>query len=319
MPRASFLTALLLTLVVATSYFYAAYAAVCPLPLSYTVGEVDARFAITSDTALVAVADAVAVWEDSLEQDIFTYTTDAELAEVTIDYIFDERQERTTAEARERERLAVVEALSGEVQAAYQRQVADLEAREVAYETRAATYERDLSRYNATVAEYNAEGGAPPEVFAELEAEAARLSAEADALNAEVAAINNLIEEINQLGSEGNQLISTFNERVSDFNSTFADGREFTQGDYRDGQISIYSFSDRDELHVVLVHELGHALGIGHVDDPTAYMHYLLGAQNASGVLRPDDAEAFAAVCTTAARLATVPQPWRTVFAWLGV
>jgi hypothetical protein len=319
MPRNRFVAALLLTLVLATSYFYAAYAAICPLPLTYAIGEVDERFALSQAGAELAVRDAVAVWEESLGQDIFQPVNEIGGADVQIRYLFDERQERTTAEARERERLAVVEALSGEVQAAYQQRLDALEAREGAYEVRAAQYERDLSRYNATVAEYNAEGGAPPDVFAELEAEAARLTAEADTLNSEVAAINQLIEDINQLGTEGNQLISTFNERVSDFNSTFADGREFTQGDYRDGTISIYSFADRDELHVVLVHELGHALGIGHVEDPTAFMYYLLGAQDAAARLQPDDVAAFTAVCAPESRLAGVPQPWRAAFAWLGV
>jgi len=317
--RNRFSVALILTLVLATSYFYAAYAAVCALPLTYTIGEIDERFNLSTAAAELAVADAAAVWEESLEQDIFRSVSDDAEADILVRYVFDERQERTTAEARERERLAVVEALSGEVQEAYQQQVAVLEAREDAYEERAAVYERDLSRYNTTVASYNAEGGAPPEVFAELEAEAERLSTEAEVLNAEVAAINDLIEDINQLGAEGNQLISTFNERVSDFNTVFADGREFTQGDYRDGQISIYSFADRDELHVVLVHELGHALSIGHVEDPTAYMHFLLGGQDPQAGLQPDDIEAFNAVCAPEARLATVPQPWRAFFAWLEV
>lgn len=319
MLRQPFTIALVLTLVLATSYYYVAYRAVCPVPLTIAVGEVDERFDLSAAAAEGAVRDAVAVWEESLAQDIFVPTSDVAAADVRVQYIFDERQERTTAEARERERLAVVEALSGEVQAVYQEQVAALEAREAAYETRAAAYEQALSRYNATVAEYNAEGGAPPAVFAELEAEAERLSAEATALNAEVAAINELIEEINELGAEGNALISTFNNRVSDFNTTFADGREFTQGDYRDGQISIYSFADRDELHVVLVHELGHALGIGHVEDQAAFMHYLLGGQDPAASLQPDDIAAFTAACSPEARLATVPQPWRTAFAWLGV
>lgn len=319
MIRVQFITALALTLVLATSYFYLAYQAVCPLPLSYSVGEVDERFGLSRTEALAAVSDAVAVWERGTAQDTFTVAPAAASADVVVHYTFDERQERTAAEGRERERLAVVEALSGEVQSAYERQVAALEDREQAYAVRAAEYERDLRRYNATVAAYNAEGGAPADIFAELEAEASRLNQEAERLNAEVVAINELIATVNELGAEGNNLISTFNERVTDFNSTFADGREFTQGDYRGGLINIYSFSDRDELHVVLVHELGHALGIGHVADRTAFMHFLLGGQDPAAELRPDDLAAFQAVCTPTARLATVPEPWRTLFTWLGV
>ncbi|MAZ29881.1 hypothetical protein CL655_01225 [bacterium] len=319
MLRSQFFFALVLTLVIATTYFYTAYSAVCPLPLAYNLAVVDERFVLDRDAATTAVADATAVWEDALGQDIFLPTEQLSEADFTVNFLFDDRQARTDAEARARERLAVVEALSGEVQSVYQTKLDELETREVAYEARAATYEQDLVRYNATVAEYNAEGGAPEDVFGELEQERERLASEADALNQEIAALNQLVDELNQLGAEANLLVSRYNERVENFNDTFADGREFTQGDWQGDRINIYSFADQDELHVVLVHELGHALGLEHVPDETAFMHYLLGEQDAAGGLRPDDVAAFAAMCSIDARLATVPQPWRTVFAWLGV
>lgn len=319
MFRGRFITALLLTLALATSFFYAQYQAQCPLPITYRIGEVDERFVLERAEAAAATAAAVTTWEDGTGQDAFALASSSSGADLTINFIFDDRQARTDAEARERERLSAVEQQSEEVQAAYQTQVEQLEARERAYEAAAAAYERDLARYNATVAEYNEEGGAPPEVFTELEAERERLDTEASRLNAEVDAINALIDDINELGAAGNSLISQFNDRVNDFNQTFADGREFTQGDYQDGRINIYSFADRNELHTVLVHELGHALNIEHVDDANAFMYYLLSEQQADAPLTVADRNAFTATCSTEARLAAVPQPWRQLFAWLGV
>jgi hypothetical protein len=317
MVRSQYLVAFLLVVVVATGFFFARYQAVCVLPQTYRIGTLDERFGLDRAEAEAAVTDAVAVWEDSIGQDLFATTTSGE--DFAVNFIFDDRQARTDAEARARERLAAVEAQSGEVQVEYASLVATLEVREAAYETRAARYDRDLSQYNQTVAEFNAAGGAPPEEFAELEAERERLATESAAINREVASLNTLVDEINQLGEAGNALISRFNDRVETFNETFADGREFTQGDWQGDRINIYSFSDRDELHVVLVHELGHAMGIGHVDDPTAFMHFLLGEQDAAGELRPDDIKAFQGVCSTEVRLASVPQPWRAAFAWFGV
>ena len=317
MLRGQFIGALFLTFILATGFFYVQLQAVCPLPLTFAVGSVDERFTLSEAEATAAVADAAAVWESAWPEAVFVMSDDVATADVVVQFVFDERQSRTTAEARERERLAVVEALSGEVQAAYEQLAAELGERETTYEREAAAYDNALARYNQTVAEYNAEGGAPPEVYDELRAEAERLNTEAERLSAEVAAINDLINELNQLGAEGNALVSRFNERVDDFNSTFADGREFTQGDYHDGTISIYSFADRDELHVVLVHELGHALAIEHVDEPTAYMYYLLGEQSAEQPLHAADIAAFAAVCEAESQLATIPQPWRALFAWL--
>lgn len=317
MLRSSYLATLLVTFLAATVFFYVSYQAICALPFSYQVSTVDERFGLSQAEAEAAVATAVAVWEDSLEREVFTaVTTDADFA---VNFIFDERQVRTDAQVRERERLAAVESQSEEVQVAYRAQVAVLEEREASYETRSARYERDLVAYNQTVAQYNEEGGAPEEVFAELEAERLRLDREATALNQEVNALNELVDQINQLGEQGNVLLSRFNDRVDTFNDTFADGREFTQGDWQGDRINIYSFADAAELEVVLVHELGHALGLDHVADETAYLHYLLGAQTPGSSLQPDDIAAFSGTCSLEARLATVPQPWRWLFATLEV
>jgi len=316
MIRGQFWVALGLAIILSTGYLYSAYSVVCPIPLTYAVADVDPRFQLDESAAQEAVADAVAVWEDGLGIDIFTLQ-DNDQADVTVHFIFDERQARTEAEARERERLAVIEALSGEVKAKYEALATEVGAREAAYREKAEAYDIALARYNETVAAYNAEGGAPPEVFTELEVEANRLRTEAERLNRDNAEINALIDELNKLGTEANAIISRFNERVDEFNTTFADGREFTQGDYQAGEINIYSFADRDELHIVLVHELGHALGVEHVADPAAYMYYLLGEQSATQPLQLDDVAAFNDRCSPEARLATVPQPWRTVFGWL--
>ena len=319
MVRSTYTAALLITFVLATGFFYVQYRAMCSLPLTYAVSAVDSRFAIDEPAAAAAVAEAAAVWETALQQDIFVPVSLADDPDVLVNFVYDERQVRTDAEARERERLAVVEALSGEVQSAYESMSQELSLREAAYEQAAAKYERALSAYNTTVATYNADGGAPPEVYQELEQEAAQLKQEAERLANEVVAINALIDKLNQLGADANTIISRFNERVDNFNLTFADGREFTQGDYGNGVVSIYSFTDVAELHVVLVHELGHTLSLEHVDDETAYMYFLLGEQSAEQPLQPADVAAFHAQCSPAARVATLPQPWRSLFAWLGV
>lgn len=316
MLRGRFISSFVFVFAVATVFFYVQYKAVCDIPLTYRIGALDAEFSIDMATASAAVDEAVAAWEEVLGRDVFVAGSGD--VDVTINFTYDERQARTDAEARERERLASVEAQSDEVQAAYAAKVAELEEREEAYETRAARYERELARYNATVAEYNSEGGAPPEVYQELEREAARLNAEATALNTELSAINDFIKQLNELGEQGNSLISNFNNRVNDFNDLFADGREFTQGDYQDGNIHIYSYADGTELRLVLVHELGHALGIEHTEESDDVMYYLLDEQ-AGYYPTSGDAAAFVATCSQEARLSRVPQPWRTLFALLGV
>lgn len=48
---------------------------------------------------------------------------------------------------------------------------------------------------------------------------------------------------------------------------------------YADG-IDIYFFEDKDDLRITIAHELGHALGIGHTDDPATLMYPLKSKAN---------------------------------------
>lgn len=52
------------------------------------------------------------------------------------------------------------------------------------------------------------------------------------------------------------------------------------QGLYYTEGIDIYYFEDEDDLRITIAHELGHALGIGHTDDPATLMYPLKSKTN---------------------------------------
>ena len=293
------LLCVLLTIVFSGVYWYQTSASLCHYPLEYRVGEVDERFSLSEELVRLAVADAESVWEEATGKNLFTYNPESELV---INFVFDNRQSLSVKERDARARLESLEAESVSVSEQYKVLVKKHETLRQAYEAEVETYEARLQAYNERVESYNEEGGAPPEVYAELESEQAELETMAAVLSAQTEELNTLTEEVNKVGDRGNELITRYNERAEQYNVRFGTAREFTQGDYQNSAINIYTFADQTELQQVLVHELGHALSVEHVENPESIMYHLLGTQPDVVSLTADDLNAFEQVCAE--------QPW---------
>lgn len=296
-----FLTPFLLVSLV--GYWYATVAVVCPVPLTYALGPLDERFNLTAAEAEKAVTDAVAVWEAASGRDLFVPVTGE--ADVLVSFLFDDRQERALAEESLRESLENKEANSTTVGQTYEELVREYKASQSEHQAAIERYEAKLEAHNAIVAEYNESGGAPEEVYAELRATERALAAEAMALDGTSKELATLAEQINAVGEEGNAIIAQYNEGVEAYNEEFGEPAEFTQGDYQDGHIHIYTFSSRAELVNVLVHEFGHALDIPHVEGSESMMYYLMEDQPTPPRLSETDAAAFMASCGADTGIAT--------------
>jgi hypothetical protein len=271
--RFSYLLALTITLSLAGAQWYQSTRYICPVPINYRLGIIDDSFSITQTEAKQYIEQAAKVWEDVADQDLFVYNDDADF---TINFVFDERQETANAQTADRDRLDGIAVQNDQFRA----QIADLQTtyqnRNVQFETTKANYDERLESYNDAVRQANDRGGATPAAFAVLEEERVVLEGESNQLRVASNALNSLASQLNELSSEGNRLIETYNQEVRGYNELYGEAHEFTQGDYRGGEINIYKFSDQFELVSVLAHEFGHALGIDHVEEPGALMYYLL-------------------------------------------
>ena len=94
-----------------------------------------------------------------------------------------------------------------------------------------------------------------------------RMSADTDA--------DTLLQKIDELNALDQQL----NASVKQYKQRFQP-HLFHKGLFNGKQILIYEFESEDDLRLTLAHELGHALGLQHTDDPHALMHPVMKDQD---------------------------------------
>ncbi len=262
----------------------------CAEPLTYAIDGYDERFGISQEEFAAAVAEAAALWNDAAGIQVLALSTEPS---IFVGMLYDERQRA----------VELGETIGGE-QGAYnslKKKVERLNDEFVvlrrSHEAKAASFERDVRKYEEEVQMWNAKGGAPPAAYEELEAKKRELERRKKTLDAGVAALNALIVSIQAQVSGLNVLAEQTNEKVNTYNKTL--GHDFDQGNYVEDEagrrITIFTFEDRMELKRVLAHEFGHALGIGHLEDPGAIMYsYNIGNEL---ILTAEDVAALKEVC----------------------
>ncbi len=285
---------LIATILFGGGYFYYIAQAVCPNQISYSIGTIDEKFGHSREEIRLALSEAESLWEDATGRNLFTYEENGKLK---INFVYDDRQKFVNAENEFKDKLDAVENISDAISETYAELVTRYNDLRVSYEDKVAVYERKLSAYNSEVARYNQEGGAPEDVYRSLQERKNKLDKEQDELNELSSELNGLVAEINNIGEKGNTIIDSYNAGVNTYNKTFGESHEFTQGDYADGVIQIYSFDSKEELQIVLAHELGHALSLDHTKDERSIMYYLIGGQSLNTTISDADLAEFNRVC----------------------
>lgn len=292
--RRSLLIILLAAILTGSVYWYQTMAANCPVPLAYRIGTIDESFNLDEAAARAYVDNAVALWESAADRDLFYFDENADLR---VDFIFDERQLEADTEARLKAQLDAKRDKNQEVLETVESMQTSHNDLHNAYESQVSEYERRLAAYNERVRSYNDRGGAPSDVFAELEEERVALNEMAESLSETASKLNELADDINELAARGNQMVNEYNNEVNRYNAKYGFAREFTQGDYQRNVINIYKFSSDTELVTVLAHELGHALGIDHVEGSSSVMYYLLEDMDSEPTLSAEDLAAYYEAC----------------------
>lgn len=289
-----------LCVILGTGLYFLGSTIPCKQVLTYSLGEIDQRFNLTGDEIIELLARAEEPWESYAGRDLFRYDQDE--SDIVVNFIYDERQERTQAslkleklgEATNEKQLVLNETYES-LKAKYQASTSE-------YEKNVRKYELALAQYNQEVTRLNRQGGANEDDISRLKKEERALQEEAGRLEAERLAVNTLAYKLNTLAKNEAQVVKSFNEEVNAYEEKYQNSGIFDQGDFGGRNLNIYQFRTTEDLTLVLAHELGHTLGLDHVENSESLMYYLMEGQSKKKVtLTPEDKEAFDQFCKTPA------------------
>ncbi len=251
------------------------------LPIAYTIGTVDSRFGISKERVSELAEEARKLWEDAAGRELIRFEEGADLK---VNLVYDWRQEKLLAALEARSTLDESGKSFDVLQADYDEKLKSYERSRIELEEVAEGFRSRLSEYNARVARWN-EGGERTESErsflltrkSELDREQAEIENKRTDLKDRAAGLNKLAESLNNMAREHNLDVENFNGR-------FVRSRDFEKGVFDGAAINIYEFEKEVDLKVTLIHEFGHALGLGHADDPNSIMHRKLAVQDLQNI-----------------------------------
>ncbi len=268
----------------------------CRNPIEYSIGTFDARFGVSRTDFLNTISSAGSLWEKAIGKPLFKYSPTGALK---INLIYDERQLETQKNAGLQVVIDQNKKSSAEVKLQYASLNENYMAKESEYKSLLTEFEQRSDAYVKSVEYWNGQGGAPKAEFAKITAEKNELKVLQKNLDVKRLEVNRLADEVNTMIHNYNDLVKTNNSVINEYNQSQFVGQEFNEGIYKQDangkEIDIYEFTDKLKLFRVLAHELGHALTIGHNDNPKSIMYAL--NQSTNEKLSSEDVRDLKSVC----------------------
>lgn len=223
----------------------------------------DSGYGLTKEKFLGQIDEANQIWSKVVNKNLFSFDPQGK---IVINLIYSQRQSMADK----------LNSLENNLKTGKQ----SLDSSVAQYQNLQADFSKKLQAFNAEVENWNKLGGAPEEVFNRLKTQQEELKAEADKLN-------QMANQLNLSAQEYNLGVSQYQQSAQTLNKALSVNPE--AGVYNGSlpQIDIYLTSSQKELIHTLAHEMGHALGLSHLDNQQAIMYAYTNE-----VIKPDNQEA---------------------------
>ncbi|MEW5682572.1 MAG: matrixin family metalloprotease [Pseudomonadota bacterium] len=251
----------------------------CQTPVLWRIGKLDPAFNLTLEQAEQAAHNAASQWNKALGKELFRYDS---LDGFAIDFVYDARQQQLLEQARLTRNLARYDATIDQRLHDLQQQAASLQARQQQFDQANQQFAADAAAFEQQARQATS-------------SERSRLLAHQQQLQQRQ---QQLQQQAAQLNDEQQRLLRQqqyLNETVADRNALLPQQAEplaaaevgVMQIQGRQRQMSIFAYTSIEALELTLLHEFGHALGLGHTAGPASVMYYALSAQQ-QGISRED-------------------------------
>ena len=245
--------------------------------LRYRIGEVDPRFNISKEQVQNLAQQATEIWHIGTLKSFFVYDPNAQLS---INLIYDQRQAESNARSQEMQILENTQQYTQSEKQKVQQIHAELDMTNRELDVQKTNYQSKVDQYNQLVNTINqtrqnldiAARFQLDQQKDQLIIEQAQLKQQLDNYNQKVNYLNQQVEQLNSVNQKFNQSVDRFNTRFQP--------HQFDKGVFDGRTINIYEFESNDDLRVTIAHELGHALGLAHNNDPKALMYPMMKEQD---------------------------------------
>jgi len=258
----------------------------CQVPVFYSIGNIDHVFGLTKDELRALTNDATNVWDQLSTRILFVYD---ETSPLTVNLVFDERHQRFQTKEMWRAELDRLEALFKNAEKLFKE--AESQYNQLVGELRIA--EQDYQRQKNTFVRTQTIGALDDSRQVVID----NLVRQEEDIARRIDDVNSLVAIMNSLAVQINSAVEVYNQETEQFNAQFGSEAAFTQGDFSENSINIYTFKDENELTWVLAHEFGHALGLDHIEGDDSVMYYMVGDKTGSVTLTKQDIAEFWRVC----------------------